>query len=354
MASHYPSEDTQSVLNSPIIIDLRSDTVTRPSQAMRQVMAEAEVGDDVYGDDPNVNALESETAELLGKQAGLFLPSGTMSNLAGVLAHCQRGEEVVVGDKYHISCDEAAGVAVLGSVAMHPLHTDEFGRFGLEQLNAAVKPNDYHCPITRLLCLENTVGGCFQEQAHIDALVDCAKSHGLATHMDGARLFNAAVAQNLPPARLVKSIDTVSLCLSKGLGVPLGSVLVGPSIVIERARRLRKMLGGGMRQVGIIAAAGRYALQHNVERLAQDHRRTQELATELEGVQGLHFDRARVQTNMLFLQSPQMLALASYLAQRGIAITAIGESARIVLHMQIDDAALQKVVESIQEFFSTS
>jgi threonine aldolase len=259
-----------------------------------------------------------------------------------------------VGDKYHISCDEAAGVAVLGSVAMHPLHTDEFGRFGLEQLNAAVKPNDYHCPITRLLCLENTVGGCIQEQAHIDALVDCAKSHGLATHMDGARLLNAAVAQNLPPARLVKSIDTVSLCLSKGLGVPLGSVLVGPSIVIERARRLRKMLGGGMRQVGIIAAAGRYALQHNVERLAQDHRRTQELATELEGVQGLHFDRARVQTNMLFLQSPQMPALASYLAQRGIAITAIGESARIVLHMQIDDAALQKVVESIQEFFSTS
>ena len=354
MATHYPSAETRSSIINPMIIDLRSDTVTQPSDAMRQIMADAKVGDDVYGDDPNVNALEHETAELLGKQAGLFLPSGTMSNLAGVLAHCQRGEEVVVGDKYHISCDEAAGVAVLGSVAMHALQTDGFGRFDLEQLNAAVKPNDYHCPMTRLLCLENTVGGCIQDQDHIDALVDCAKSHGLATHMDGARLFNAAVAQNLPPARLVKSIDTVSLCLSKGLGVPLGSVLVGPSTVIERARRLRKMLGGGMRQVGIIAAAGRYALQHNVERLAQDHRRTQELATELEGVQGLHFDRARVQTNMLFLQSPQMPALASYLAQRGIAITAIGESARIVLHMQIDDAALQKVVESIQEFFSTS
>jgi len=353
MASHYPSADTPSLLNNPITIDLRSDTVTRPSQAMREVMASAQVGDDVYGDDPNVNALEFETAQLLGKQAGLFLPSGTMSNLAGVLAHCQRGEEVVVGDKYHISCDEAAGVAVLGSVAMHALHTDEFGRFGLEQLNAAVKPNDYHCPMTRLLCLENTVGGCIQEQAHIDSVVDCAKSHGLATHMDGARLLNAAVAQNLPPARLVKSIDTVSLCLSKGLGVPLGSVLVGPGIVIERARRLRKMLGGGMRQAGIIAAAGRYALQHNVERLAHDHRRTRELATALEGIQGLHFDRARVQTNMLFLQSPQMPALASYLAQRGIAITAIGENARIVLHMQIDDAAVRLIVESIQAFFTT-
>ena len=354
MASHYPSADTRSITNIPVLIDLRSDTVTQPDQTMREVMAGAQVGDDVYGDDPNVNALEHETAELLGKQAGLFLPSGTMSNLTSVLAHCQRGEEVLVGDKYHISCDEAAGAAVLGSVAMHALQTDEFGRFNLEQVNAAIKPNDYHCPITRLLCLENTVGGCIQEQSHIDALVDCAKSHGLATHMDGARLLNAAVAQNLPPSRLVKSIDTVSLCLSKGLGVPLGSVLVGPSSVIERARRLRKMLGGGMRQAGIIAAAGRHALQHNVERLAQDHRRTQELAIALEGVQGLHFNRARVQTNMLFLQSPQMPALASYLAQQGIAITAIGEHARIVLHMQIDDAALQKITEAIQVFFTTS
>ena len=354
MASHYPSADTRSITNIPVLIDLRSDTVTQPDQTMREVMAGAQVGDDVYGDDPNVNALEHETAELLGKQAGLFLPSGTMSNLTSVLAHCQRGEEVLVGDKYHISCDEAAGAAVLGSVAMHALQTDEFGRFNLEQVNAAIKPNDYHCPITRLLCLENTVGGCIQEQRHIDALVDCAKSHGLATHMDGARLLNAAVAQNLPPSRLVKSIDTVSLCLSKGLGVPLGSVLVGPSSVIERARRLRKMLGGGMRQAGIIAAAGRHALQHNVERLAQDHRRTQELAIALEGVQGLHFNRARVQTNMLFLQSLQMPALASYLAQRGIAITAIGENARIVLHLQIDDAALQKITEAIQGFFITS
>ena len=354
MASHYPSADTRSITNIPVLIDLRSDTVTQPDQTMREVMAGAQVGDDVYGDDPNVNALEHETAELLGKQAGLFLPSGTMSNLTSVLAHCQRGEEVLVGDKYHISCDEAAGAAVLGSVAMHALQTDEFGRFNLEQVNAAIKPNDYHCPITRLLCLENTVGGCIQEQSHIDALVDCAKSHGLATHMDGARLLNAAVAQNLPPSRLVKSIDTVSLCLSKGLGVPLGSVLVGPSSVIERARRLRKMLGGGMRQAGIIAAAGRHALQHNVERLAQDHRRTQELAIALEGVQGLHFNRARVQTNMLFLQSLQMPALASYLAQQGIAITAIGEHARIVLHLQIDDAALQKITEAIQGFFITS
>ena len=352
MTSHYPSVAALKATQTSINIDLRSDTVTQPSQEMRQVMAQAQVGDDVYGNDPNVNALEHEVAELLGKQTGLFLPSGTMSNLAAVLAHCQRGEEVVVGEQYHINCDEAAGVAVLGSVAMHALNTDVYGRFDLEQLSAAVKPNDYHCPMTRLLCLENTVSGCIQEQSHIDDLVERAKSHGLATHMDGARLLNAAVAQNLPPARLVESIDTVSLCLSKGLGVPLGSVLVGPREVIERARRLRKMLGGGMRQAGIIAAAGRYALKHHVERLAEDHLRTQQLATALNGLKDLHFDQARVQTNMLFLQSPQMPALAEYLAERGIAITAIGQNTRIVLHMDIDDAALQQIIESIKAFFA--
>tara|TARA_B110000503_G_scaffold107044_1_gene159906 strand:- start:2369 stop:3433 length:1065 start_codon:yes stop_codon:yes gene_type:complete len=352
MTSHYPSVAALKATQTSINIDLRSDTVTQPSQEMRQVMAQAQVGDDVYGNDPNVNALEHEVAELLGKQTGLFLPSGTMSNLAAVLAHCQRGEEVVVGEQYHINCDEAAGVAVLGSVAMHALNTNVYGRFDLEQLSAAVKPNDYHCPMTRLLCLENTVSGCIQEQSHIDDLVERAKSHGLATHMDGARLLNAAVAQNLPPARLVESIDTVSLCLSKGLGVPLGSVLVGPREVIERARRLRKMLGGGMRQAGIIAAAGRYALKHHVERLAEDHLRTQQLATALNGLKDLHFDQARVQTNMLFLQSPQMPALAEYLAERGIAITAIGQNTRIVLHMDIDDAALQQIIESIKAFFA--
>jgi len=353
MASHYPLAEHRGQTQVEISIDLRSDTVTQPSAAMRQVMAEAQVGDDVYGDDPNVNALEQQTAQLLGKQSGLFLPSGTMSNLACVLAHCQRGEEVLVGEQYHISCDEAAGVAVLGSVAMHPLQTDVFGRFEVEQMTAAIKPNDYHCPVTRLLCLENTVSGCIQDQDHIDTLVECAQQHGLATHMDGARLLNAAVAQNLPPARLVQSIDTVSLCLSKGLGVPLGSVLVGPNDVIARARRLRKMLGGGMRQAGIIAAAGRYALDHNVERLAQDHRRTKQLALALDGIEGLDFDMQRVQTNMLFLRSTHMPDLADHLAQCGIAITAIGQNARLVLHMQIDDVALQLIIESIQAFFAS-
>ena len=354
MASHYPLADAQHTAIVPITIDLRSDTVTRPSEAMREVMASAQVGDDVYGDDPNVNALEHEAAQLLGKQEGLFLPSGTMSNLACVLAHCQRGEEVIVGDRYHISCDEAAGVAVLGSVAIHSISTDKFGYFNLDQLNASVKPNDFHCPISRLLCLENTVGGCIQEQSHIDALVDCAKSHGLSTHMDGARLLNAAVAQNLPPARLVESIDTVSLCLSKGLGAPLGSVLVGPKDTIQRARRLRKMLGGGMRQAGVIAAAGRYALTHNIARLAQDHVRAKTLATALEGIKELYLDRTLVQTNMLFIQSPQMPALADYLAKRGIAITAVGEHCRIVLHKQVDDMAVQKISESIKAFFTAA
>lgn len=352
MAAHYPSVDSLKTSQTPVTIDLRSDTVTQPCAGMRETMAAAQVGDDVYGDDPNVNALEQEAADLLGKQSGLFLPSGTMSNLVCVLAHCQRGEEVLVGERYHINCDEAAGVAVLGSVALHALSTNIFGQFDIEQLSAAVKPNDYHCPITRLVCLENTVGGCIQEQGHIDAVVAYAQQHGLATHMDGARLLNAAIAQGLPPARLVASIDTVSLCLSKGLGAPLGSVLVGPKVIIERARRLRKMVGGGMRQAGIIAAAGRYALRHNVERLAQDHRRTQTLAKALDGLQDLHFDWARVQTNMLFLQSPKMPALAVYLAQRGIAITANGENTRLVLHLQIDDAALQQLIAAIQDFFT--
>lgn len=335
-----------------IAIDLRSDTVTRPSEAMGQAMAQAQVGDDVYGDDPNVNALESEVAQLLGKQAGLFFPSGTMSNLAAVLSHCQRGEEILVGDKYHINIDEAAGVAVLGSVAMHPLATNKMGGLDLEHVKAAIKPDDIHCAITRLLCLENTFSGCVQPQASIDSLVECAAQHGLVTHMDGARLLNAAVAQDLPPARLVQNIDSVSLCLSKGLGVPIGSMLVGETGFIKRARRWRKMLGGGMRQAGVIAAAGRYALSNNVARLADDHRRTLQLAKALEGVAGLHFDMSLVQTNMLFLHSPQMPALAAYLAQQGIAISTSGETTRIVMHLDIDDVALQQIIDAIKAFFA--
>ncbi len=337
-----------------IRFDYRSDTVTRPCAVMRQVMSEAQVGDDVYGDDSEVNALQQEVAQLLGKQAGLFLPTGTMSNLVAVMAHCQRGEELIIGEQYHIASDEAFGASVMGSVAIHVLATDAVGAITPEQVQAAIKPDDSHYAVSKLLCLENTVSGCIQDQANIDALVATAKQAGLSVHMDGARLLNAAVAQGMDSARLVAGIDSVSLCLSKGLGLPLGSVLVGSEAFIGRARRLRKMVGGGMRQIGIVAAAGRFALANNVARLADDHRRAGELAQGLQAVPGLQVDLQRVQTNMLFLQSSQMLGLGDYLSQQGILISTFDENCRMVVHKDIDDYAIDQTLKHIKAFFGLS
>lgn len=349
-AFHYG--DNQHKADGKPVIDFRSDTVTQPCAAMRAAMAQAEVGDDVYEDDMTVKALEQEVADMLGKEAGLYIPTGTMSNLIAVMSHCQRGEEIILADQYHIAIDEASGAAVLGSVAMHPLVADKRGAITPEQVRNAIKPDDSHFAISKLVGLENTVSGRVQDQTNIDAIVQVAKDANLNVHMDGARLLNAAVAQDMDPARLVQGIDSVSLCLSKGLGAPLGSVLSGDADFIRRARRLRKMLGAGMRQVGIVAAAGRYALANNVERLADDHRRARVLAEGLQDVNGLQVDLERVETNMLFLQSPRMLELADYLAQQGIIVSAFGDQCRVVTHKDIDDQAIDLMQQSIRDFFT--
>lgn len=333
----------------PPLIDMRSDTVTRPSAAMREAMANAEVGDDVYGEDPGINELENYTARLLGKQAGIFLPSGTQSNLTAMLAHCERGEEVIAGDQYHTFLDEARGASVLGGATLHPLATDKFGRFELEDLLGAIKPDDFHFPVSRLLSLENTVSGCVQDQAHLNMLADAAHEHGLSVHLDGARLMNAVVKQQTTPAALTGKMDSVSLCLSKGLGAPVGSVLVGSEALINRARRLRKMLGGGMRQAGILAAAGLYALHNHIEPLAEDHAKAQQLAGALNEINGLDVDMERVQTNMVFVktQPEDATPLQNFMQQNGVIIGA----ERNVLHRDISMDDVGQVIDLFQQFY---
>ncbi|MEM7642535.1 MAG: GntG family PLP-dependent aldolase, partial [Pseudomonadota bacterium] len=245
-------------------VDLRSDTVTRPGAAMRAAMAEAVVGDDVYGDDPTVARLEAEVAARFGFEAALLLPSGTQSNLIAVMCHCGRGEEVLVGRGYHVDCAEARGTSVLGGIAVEPLALRDDQGIDPAVIAAAVKPDDVHYPVTRLLSLENSVGGRVVPLAVQAAAVAEARQHGLAVHLDGARVFNACVALDVAPAEMAAGVDSVSVCLSKGLGAPAGSVLAGSADLIARARRWRKILGGGMRQVGVIAAAGLHALEHHV------------------------------------------------------------------------------------------
>ena len=350
-AFHYG--DNQHKADGKPVIDFRSDTVTKPCAAMREAMAKAEVGDDVYEDDMTVKTLEQDVADMLGKEAGLYVPTGTMSNLIAVMSHCQRGEEIILADQYHIAIDEASGASVLGSVAIHPLLADERGAITPEQVRNAIKPDDSHYAISKLVGLENTVSGRIQDQQNIDAIVQVAKQANLNVHMDGARLLNAAVAQDLPPARLVQDIDSVSLCLSKGLGAPMGSVLSGDAAFIRRGRRLRKMLGAGMRQVGIVAAAGSYALANNVARLVDDHRRAKELANGLQGIAGLQVDLQKVETNMLFMQSTRMIELGDYLASKGIIVSAFSDQCRVVTHKDIDDEAVALLQQHIQDFFAS-
>ncbi|MGB0847264.1 MAG: low-specificity L-threonine aldolase [Thiolinea sp.] len=343
--------DMQKLADIPqsTLIDMRSDTVTRPSPAMREAMFHAEVGDDVYGEDPNINALEAYTAQLLGKEAGIFLSSGTLSNLTAMLAHCERGEEIIAGDQYHTFIDEARGASVLGGATLHPLTTDKFGRFDQHALLAAIKPDDFHFPISRLLSLENTVSGCVQDQNHLNALADTAHEHGLNVHLDGARLMNAAVKQQVKPAELTEKMDSVSLCLSKGLGAPVGSVLVGSESFIHKARRLRKMLGGGMRQAGILAAAGLYALKHHIEPLAEDHNKAIQLAGALDALHGIEVDMERVQTNMVFVKTrtEDSESLQDFMRQNGVIIGA----ERNVLHRDISMDDVDKVISLFQQFY---
>ena len=330
-------------------IDLRSDTVTQPSEAMRRAMSGAAVGDDVFGDDPTVNRLQEVAAERFGMEAGLFFPSGTQSNLAAVMAHCQRGEEVIVGQEAHTYRYEAGGAAVLGSIQPQPLQNLPDGSLDLAQVEAAIKPDDAHFAITRLLALENTIGGKVLARAYLADAIALARRRKLSTHLDGARIFNAAVKLGMPVKELCAGFDTVSVCLSKGLGTPAGTVLVGRRDVVDRARRIRKMLGGTMRQVGILAAAGLYALEHNVERLAEDHANAALLAKGLAAA-GLKVEP--VQTNMVFAAIPadSVAPLARHLEAHAIKAL-VSPQLRLVTHLDVDRAQVERAVEAFGAFF---
>lgn len=332
-------------------IDLRSDTVTKPTAAMRAAMLAAEVGDDVYGEDPTVARLERRVADELGFEAGLFVPSGTQSNLCALLAHCQRGDEYLVGMEAHTYKFEGGGAAVLGSIQPQPIAHAADGSLPLDALDKAVKPDDPHFARTRLLALENTWHGRVLPQEYVVAAAAWARTRGLAVHLDGARLFNAAVASGAPARQLAAPFDSVSVCLSKGLGAPVGSVLAGSGALIHAAKRWRKMLGGGMRQSGLLAAAGLHALDHHVARLADDHARAARLAEGLRGIEGIVV--AGQYTNMVFIDvaAECLGALAAHLSRHDVRAS-IGylPSVRLVTHVDIDDAALTRAIEVLQAF----
>ena len=327
-------------------IDLRSDTVTRPTAAMRAAMAAAPVGDDVYGDDPSVNALQARLADDLGFEAGLFLPSGTQSNLVALLAHCERGDEYVVGMEAHTYKYEGGGAAVLGSIQPQPIVQAGDGTLPLDAVERAIKPDDPHFARTRLLCLETTWHGRPLPLDYLAQARELCDRRGLGLHLDGARLYNAAVGCDVPARAIARHFDSVSVCLSKGLGAPVGSVLVGTRVLVERARRWRKMAGGGMRQAGILAAAGLHALDHHVGRLAEDHARAARLAGALRGRDGV--TAVGQHTNMVFVDvEPALLArLRDAMAERRVRLS-IGDapSLRLVLHLDVDDAGVDRVVD---------
>jgi threonine aldolase len=342
------------------MIDLRSDTVTRPTAAMRQAMAAAEVGDDVFGDDPTINRLQAALAERLGKAAGLFVPSGTQSNLLALMSHCERGDEYLVGQLAHCYRYEGGGAAVLGSIQPQPLPQQADGSLALADIAAAIKPADPHFARTRLLCLENTWNGQPLPQAYLGEATALAHGRGLATHLDGARLFNAAVAAAGPGGdawsaarRIVAGFDTVSVCLSKGLGAPVGSVLCGPPALIDRARRWRKVLGGGMRQAGLLAAAGLHALDHHVARLADDHALASRLAQGLAEVPGLSV--RSVGTNIVFVdvQDGRGPALLAFLAERGILATGL-IGLRFVTHLDVRPEDIETCIGAVQAFAASA
>jgi threonine aldolase len=334
-------------------IDLRSDTVTRPTPAMRAAMAAAEVGDDVYGEDPTVNALQQRLADDLGFEAGLFVPSGTQSNLLALMSHCERGDEYLVGADAHTYKFEGGGAAVLGSIQPQPVPHDVDGTLPLDKLAAAIKPIDPHFARTKLLALENTWHGRVLPPDYLRAAHDFARERGLALHLDGARLFNAAVAGGVPAREIARYFDSVSVCLSKGLGAPVGSVLVGSTALIDKARRWRKVTGGGWRQAGILAAAGTHALDHHVARLADDHARAARLAEGLREVSGVEL--LGQYTNMVFVSVPaeRLHDLDVHLQAAHIRIS-IGylPTLRLVTHLDIDDDGVQRTLEAFARFFA--
>ena len=341
------------------IVDLRSDTVTQPTPEMREAIAKAKVGDDVYGEDPTVNQLQEKAAEMLGKEAGIFLPSGTMGNLISVLAHCGRGDEIILGSKAHIFLYEAGGISALGGVHSHQIPNLDDGTLPLAEIEDAIRGNDEHEPPTKLIALENTqnrCGGTVLPMDYVKKVGDLAKERGLAFHLDGARIFNAAVALALSAKKLASPFDSVTFCLSKGLSAPVGSVLCGSNEFIAKAHRLRKQLGGGMRQAGILAAAGVVALDTMVERLGEDHARARRLAEGLARVPGLVLDEGTPYTNMIFMrlaehvEYPTRKIVEDLHKMHGIRVgIAASRSFRLVVHYWIDDEGVERTVAAFKE-----
>ncbi len=332
-------------------IDLRSDTATRPTPAMRADMAAAEVGDDVLGEDPTVNRLEALAAALLGKEAALFAPSGTQSNLLALLAHCERGDEYIVGQQAHTYRFEGGGAAVLGSIQPQPLAFQADGSLDLAEVAAAIKPDDFHFARTRLLCLENTRAGQALPLEYLAEAETAARSHALRLHLDGARIFNAAVKLGVPVECIAGPFDSVSVCLSKGLGAPVGSVLCSTAELIRKARRWRKVLGGGMRQAGILAAAGIHALENHVARLEEDHENAALLARGLAQIEGLGVDYTDAQTNMVFVHVPEAHsgALTRFLKDRDVLIQGRGRI-RLVTHLDISRDDVRTAIDAFKAF----
>ncbi|WP_144946080.1 low-specificity L-threonine aldolase [Pseudomonas oryzihabitans] len=329
------------------MIDLRSDTVTQPTPAMRQAMLATELGDDVYGEDPTVTRLEQRLAGDLGLEAGLFVPSGTMSNLLGLLAHCERGDEYLVGQQAHTYKYEGGGAAVLGSIQPQPIEMAADGSLDLDLVRSYIKADDFHFARTRLLALENTMHGKVLPLTYLAAARAFTREHGLALHLDGARLYNAAVKLGVPAREVSQHFDSVSVCLSKGLGAPVGSVLCGDAALIAKARRWRKVVGGGMRQAGILAAAGLYALDHQVERLAEDHAHAAQLGTALAE---LGYQVEPVQTNMVYLAlGDGAPALPAFLAERGIRISP-APRLRLVTHLDVSAADIEAVIAAFATY----
>jgi threonine aldolase len=324
------------------VVDLRSDTVTRPSAAMRRAMAEAEVGDDVFGDDPTVNKLQARAAEMLGFEAGLLFPTGTQSNLAALMTHCGRGDEYLVGQDAHTYRFEAGGGAVLGSIQPQPINNRPDGTMDLAEVEAAIKPDDPHFARTRLLALENTIGGKAVGRSYFDAALDIVSRRKLTSHLDGARIFNACTKEKIEPKAMCAGFDSVSVCLSKGLGAPAGTVLLGNQDFINKAKRARKILGGVMRQAGVIAAAGLYSLEHNVARLGEDHANAERLA---KGLRDAGFEVEGPYTNMVFVKVPA--GLEEKLNQQGIKVLK-GPRMRLVTHLDVDAAGIGRALAAFK------
>lgn len=329
-------------------IDLRSDTVTQPTAAMRAAMMAAPLGDDVFGDDPSVNALQDQIAAMLGFEAALFVPTGTQSNLVALMAHCQRGDEYIVGQMAHCYRWEAGGAAVLGSIQPQPVAHQPDGTLALADIAAQIKPDDPHFARTRLLCLENTQGGKLLPLDYLSQATALARRHGLATHLDGARLFNAAVAAGVPAREIAQYFDSVSVCFSKGLGAPVGSALCGSRTFIAQARRWRKMAGGAMRQAGLLAAAASHALDHHVDRLAEDHANARRLAEGLQGLSGVTVEPP--QTNMVFVDlAPERAeGVVDRLRERGLLCTGLYRL-RLVTHLDVSTDDIDRAIAILRD-----